>query len=109
MLFVSRALLTETLLTHDTVGDMLAHELLPESLMDACLDVLKETTPSEREIIRIVVEIINELRDSAGGTDNEDTGNESVRARSPFEVGTDIVLYSVDQMRAWLPQIRMTL
>ncbi|THH30647.1 hypothetical protein EUX98_g3519 [Antrodiella citrinella] len=47
------------------VRDILAHELLPEHLLDSCLDVLKETTPSEREIIRIVVEIINELRDSA--------------------------------------------
>lgn len=51
-------------------GDMLAHELFPEPLMDVCLDVLKETTPSEREIIRIIVEIINELRDSVSDPDD---------------------------------------
>ena len=43
---------------------MLSHELFPEPLIDAALDILKETTPDEREIIRIVVEIVNELCDS---------------------------------------------
>ncbi|CAL1698800.1 unnamed protein product [Somion occarium] len=54
------------------IRDILAHELFPESLMDPCLDILKTTTPSEKEIIRIIVEIITELRDSVfeGGVES---------------------------------------
>lgn len=43
---------------------MLAHPNLPESLIERCLDVLKEISPSEKELIRVTVEIIVELRDS---------------------------------------------
>ena len=42
---------------------MLAHELLPDSLTELCMDVLKQSAPSERELIRVVVEMIAELRD----------------------------------------------
>ncbi|KAH9924026.1 nuclear condensing complex subunit [Fomitopsis serialis] len=45
------------------VREMLAHELLPESLTEPCMDVLKESSPSERELIRVIVEMIAELRD----------------------------------------------
>ncbi|KZT12609.1 uncharacterized protein LAESUDRAFT_689301 [Laetiporus sulphureus 93-53] len=45
------------------VREMLAHDSFPEGLMDPCMDVLKATAPSERELIRIVVEIVTELRD----------------------------------------------
>jgi condensin complex subunit 3 len=45
------------------IGDMLAQETLPESLIERCLDVLYEITPSERDLIRIVVEVVIELRD----------------------------------------------
>ena len=41
----------------------MAQELLPESLIEPCIDTLKETTADEKELIRIGVEIINELRD----------------------------------------------
>lgn len=77
---------------------MLAHELFPESLMDISLDVLMKTTPSEREIIRIVVEIINELRDAV---DPDDSG-QSVRPAafhtsklSPISFNSDL------RMGAW--------
>ncbi|TCD66080.1 hypothetical protein EIP91_001838 [Steccherinum ochraceum] len=69
------------------VRDMLAHELFPETLMEVCLDVLKETTPSEREIIRIVVEIINELRDAA--VDELNDGQSIVSRRVDDSLGTD--------------------
>ncbi|PPQ76775.1 hypothetical protein CVT24_010736 [Panaeolus cyanescens] len=46
------------------VKDMLAHPQLPPGLIERCLDVLKGITPSERDLIRIVVEIIVELRES---------------------------------------------
>ena len=44
-------------------GEMLAHELLPDSLTEPCMDVLKESAPSERELVRVIVEMIAELRD----------------------------------------------
>lgn len=52
---------------------MLGHELLPEGLIDVSLDVLKHTTPDEREIIRIIVEIISELRDPLNEEDSQGT------------------------------------
>ncbi|GBE88890.1 hypothetical protein SCP_1402980 [Sparassis crispa] len=77
------------------VREMLTHELLPENLMEPCLDVLKETTAGERELIRIVVEMVHELRDGIGGEDNVldqisrsnsnasfDTTQSSIRSRS---------------------------
>lgn len=42
---------------------MLAHPELPPGLIERCLDILTEIVPSERELIRVVVEIIIELRD----------------------------------------------
>ncbi|KIK68659.1 hypothetical protein GYMLUDRAFT_68514 [Collybiopsis luxurians FD-317 M1] len=45
------------------VRDMLAHPHLPPGLIEHCLDVFRKILPSERELIRIVVEIIIELRD----------------------------------------------
>ena len=42
---------------------MLAHPELPPGLIERCLDVLKEIMPSERDLIRVVVEIIVELRE----------------------------------------------
>ncbi|KAK7023043.1 nuclear condensing complex subunit [Favolaschia claudopus] len=43
--------------------DMLAHPQLPPGLIDRCLDVLKEIMPTERELIRVVVEIVMDLRE----------------------------------------------
>lgn len=43
---------------------MLAHPQLPASLIERCVDVLKEIMPSERDLIRVVVEIIVELREN---------------------------------------------
>ncbi len=47
---------------------MLAHPELPPGLIEPCLDVLKEISPSERELIRVIVEIVVDLRDD---DDNE--------------------------------------
>ncbi|KAF7316513.1 hypothetical protein MIND_00170500 [Mycena indigotica] len=46
---------------------MLAHPQLPPGLIPRCLDVLKEILPSERELIRVVVEIIMDLREPEEG------------------------------------------
>ncbi|KAF9234460.1 nuclear condensing complex subunit [Melanogaster broomeanus] len=46
------------------VRDMISQEALPESLVARCLDVLRQLSPSERDLIRVVVEVVHELRDS---------------------------------------------
>ena len=66
---------------------MLAHELLPETLTEPCMDVLKQSSPNERELIRVIVEMIAELRD----------GEELLDAVSLTEKGAvaaDAILYS---------------
>jgi condensin complex subunit 3 len=65
---------------------MLSHRSLPLSLIERCLDILKEIVPSERELIRIVVEIIIELREDGeaplneGGDADADADEEGVPA-----------------------------
>jgi hypothetical protein len=49
--------------------DMISQPALPESLVPKCLDILRALTPNEKELIRIVVEVIHELRD---GQDEEE-------------------------------------
>jgi len=56
---------------------MLAHPELPPGLIERCLDVLKEIMPSERDLIRVVVEIIVELRE----TEEPDVDDLPVRLR----------------------------
>ncbi len=46
---------------------MLDADLLPEILLGPCLDVLRELS-DERDLIRLVVEIVQELRDAATDT-----------------------------------------
>lgn len=46
-----------------TTGDMLSQDVLPESLVSRCLDVLRMLSPNERDLIRVVVEVIHTLRD----------------------------------------------
>jgi condensin complex subunit 3 len=53
---------------------MLAHNQLPETLIDRCLDVLTIISPSERELIRVVVEIVLELRDEDDGVGHHGDG-----------------------------------
>lgn len=54
------------------VGNMLRAEALPEKLMAPCLDVLRTLSPSERDLIRLVVETVQELRDDAYGEDEDE-------------------------------------
>ncbi|KAG5635107.1 hypothetical protein H0H81_012436 [Sphagnurus paluster] len=54
------------------VRDMLSREELPESLLSKCLDVLRELSAGERDLIRVVVEIIHDLRDPGDDDDEED-------------------------------------
>ncbi|KAG6903032.1 hypothetical protein C0995_007465 [Termitomyces sp. Mi166 len=54
------------------VRDMLSQELLPQSLLNKCLDVLRKLSPSERDLIRVVVELVQDLRDWILGDEEED-------------------------------------
>ena len=38
---------------------------LPEGLLARCLDVLRKLSLNERDLIRVVVEVVHELRDPA--------------------------------------------
>lgn len=62
--------LTQTL----PLEDMLSHPELPPGLIERCVDVLKEIMPSERDLIRVIVEIVVELRDG----EEEDTNTPEV-------------------------------
>jgi hypothetical protein len=46
-------------------GDMIGQDALPENLVARCLDVLRILSPNERDLIRVVVEVVHELRDTS--------------------------------------------
>lgn len=52
------------------LGEMISQDFLPQQLTSHCLDILRKLSSSERDLIRIVVEVIHELRDN--DTDEED-------------------------------------
>ncbi|KAJ6516489.1 nuclear condensing complex subunit [Mycena sanguinolenta] len=45
------------------VRNMLTNHKLPMDLVPRCLDVLRKLSPDERDLIRVVVEIVGDLRD----------------------------------------------
>lgn len=53
------------------LGEMTSQESLPEGLIPRCLDVLRKLSPNERDLIRLVVEVVQELRDLARQDDPE--------------------------------------
>ena len=58
------------------VRDMIGQEGLPEGLVARCLDVLRVLSPSERDLIRVVVEVVHELRDEGEAQDEERDGEQ---------------------------------
>lgn len=53
------------------VREMISQKGLPEGLVPGCLDVLRKLTPSERDYIRLVVEVIQVMRDPGIDMDQE--------------------------------------
>jgi condensin complex subunit 3 len=49
---------------------MISQELLPEPLIAQCLDVLRILSANERDLIRVVVEVIHDLRDTNDSDDD---------------------------------------
>lgn len=68
------------------LGDILSHPDLPSGLVERCLDVLKAILPDERELIRVTVEVIVELRENALQLDDENA------AVSIFFLSEDVCL-----------------
>ena len=42
---------------------MISRDVLPEHLLGRCLDVLRKLSANERDLIRVVVEVVHDLRD----------------------------------------------
>ncbi|RDX45406.1 hypothetical protein OH76DRAFT_1420865 [Lentinus brumalis] len=59
------------------VRGMLAQDVLPEHLLPNALDVLRVLTTDEKDLIRVVVEIVHELRDP-GDEESEEKGDATV-------------------------------
>lgn len=55
---------------------MLSHSLLPPLLVPTCLDVLLKVTTSEKEFMRINVEIVQSLRADSSLMTSDDNENE---------------------------------
>ena len=49
---------------YQLIRDMLSQDVFPEGLVARGLDVLRKLSPNERDLIRVVVEVIHELRDT---------------------------------------------
>lgn len=50
-------------------GEMLSISHLPEELIPRCMDVLVKITNSEHDLIRVVVDVVTELRAAEGDED----------------------------------------
>ena len=48
---------------------MISQEALPSGLVTRCLDLSRTLSSSERDLIRVIVEVVHELRDA--NDDNE--------------------------------------
>lgn len=48
---------------------MISQNILPEGLVARCLDVLRKLSMNERDLIRVVVEVVHELRDNSDEDD----------------------------------------
>lgn len=46
---------------------MISHPALPDTLISCCLDILSKISDSERDLIRVIVDVVTELR--AGSED----------------------------------------
>lgn len=72
------------------VRDMISHDVLLESLVARCLDVSRVLPPNERNLIRMVVDVIHELRDPSEPEESSREANdgESGLRRMPATVRT---------------------
>lgn len=50
-------------------GEMVSQANLPEALIPRCLDILSKTSDGERDLMRVVVDVVTELREGEGDED----------------------------------------
>ena len=74
-----------------TAGDMIGQDALPENLVARCLDVLRILSPNERDLIRVVVEVVHELRDTSDP--EEDIVVSRFPLRPPNHLPTDLCIW----------------
>jgi condensin complex subunit 3 len=48
------------------LGEMISQPDLPESLIPKCMDILVKIANSERDLIRVIVDVVSELREGQG-------------------------------------------
>ncbi|KAL6308311.1 nuclear condensing complex subunit [Sparassis latifolia] len=70
------------------VRDMISQDALPEGLVARCLDVLRTLSPNERDLIRVVVEVVHELRDPTDPDDEPINDGETDFGATPATVKT---------------------
>ncbi|KAI6040837.1 nuclear condensing complex subunit [Pisolithus marmoratus] len=66
------------------IRDMISQEILPESLVSRCLDILRILSPNERDLIRVVVEVVHELRDRDAADEDAEAEKERTEAATAF-------------------------
>ncbi|KAF9817707.1 hypothetical protein IEO21_03256 [Rhodonia placenta] len=95
--------------------EMLAHELMPEDLLEPCMEILALTGAGERELIRIVVEIVADLRDGDDEYPDQlvrfycgsiDTTQSSIRTRSLKRVKEPAEMSPEEQAKANATDVR---
>lgn len=55
------------------VREMISQRALPDSLVASCLDVLRKLNPNEKDFVRLVVEVIQVMRDPGVNLDEDTT------------------------------------
>lgn len=63
------------------VRDMISQKGLPDALVPGCLDVLRKLTPGERDFIRLIVEVVQVMRDPGVDMDEEVVRSELSKPR----------------------------
>ncbi|KAL0058503.1 chromosome condensation complex Condensin, subunit G [Marasmius tenuissimus] len=87
--------------------EMLAHPHLPPGLIERCLDVMHKIVPSDRELIRIVVEIIIELRDNEeadGAVEDDADGTRSETTQSTATLRRERSLRRIKELQLMTPE-----
>lgn len=51
---------------------MISQSSLPESLIPRCIEVLSKISNGERDLIRVVVDVVTELREGDGEVDADE-------------------------------------
>jgi|SRR5580658_7991304 hypothetical protein len=66
---------------------MVSQDALPENLVARCLDVLRTLSANERDLIRVVVEVVHDLRDPSDSDDDVPVSiSELLSLFQPFHV-----------------------